>query len=111
VSAITLRIDEVRIKDTDYGFELCDDTDPQASGFISYFVEVEYDRDGEWNISQVYRDTEARTQLRGPHSLKVAKFLDGYQPAIDLIEGKLSEMDDFRVGRSYLDYHEAGRTL
>ena len=92
MNGFTIEIDQVPVKDTDNGLELCEDNDPHATGLNSYAVDVEYDADGEWWITAVYRDTKPPSKLKGPHSLKVSSFLNSYSRLIVMVEDKIREV-------------------
>jgi hypothetical protein len=108
MSAIHVTIDEVPVTTTDRGLVVTTDDDPNQNGLVEFTVEVEYDDDGEWWITQVYRDKNCRQPIVGRYGIEIARILEGYGEKV--IEDKLAGQDVYPSSNRE-PYHEAGRTL
>src|SRR5687767_7437463 len=106
--AIYVTIDEVPVTTTDRGLVVTTDDDPNQKGLVEITVEVECDDDGEWWITQVYRDKYCHFFFKQKTAYEIARILEGYGEKV--IEDKLAGQDVYPSSNRE-PYHEAGRTL
>lgn len=91
MSAILVTIDEVPVTSTDHGLFVCADDDPNQQGLVEFTVEVEHDADGEWWITQVYRDKKGQSPIVGKYGIEIARWIEEY--AEQVIQDKINELD------------------